>query len=186
LAGATLHPATASPIASLLYDVRGARSFHSGENIDPDSLGASAPDDWTLVVELDEPVGYFIHLMAQYAAFPAPAHAIQANGDEWATVDRLVCNGPFVLADWQPEVSITLKRNPHYTGRFSGNLQSAELDLTNDHERFEVLYQAGELDFAGLGGQYVERMRYRYPGEYPVPHSWAILHRLQPGPPAPG
>jgi ABC-type oligopeptide transport system substrate-binding subunit/DNA-binding SARP family transcriptional activator len=168
----TLHPATASPLASLLYDVRGARRFHSGEMTDPDSVGVSATDDWTLVVELDEPVGYFIHLMAQYAAFPAPAHAIQVNGDDWATVGRLVCNGPFVLADWQPGVSITLERNPHYAGRFPGNLQAAELDLTNDYEGFQERYQAGELDFAGLGGHYVERMRYRYPGDYltsPIP-----------------
>jgi ABC-type oligopeptide transport system substrate-binding subunit len=167
-----LHPAIASPNASLLYDVRGARQFHGGENTDPDSLGVSAPDDWTLVVELDEPVGYFIHLMAQYAAFPAPAHAIQAYGDEWTAVDQLVCNGPFMLAGWQPGVAIKLKRNPQYTGRFPGNLQAAELDLTNDYEGFQDRYQAGELDFAGLGGQYVERMRYRYPGEYltsPIP-----------------
>jgi ABC-type oligopeptide transport system substrate-binding subunit len=46
----TLHPATASPNASLLFDVRGARSFHSAENAG--SLCVTAPDDQTLVVEL--------------------------------------------------------------------------------------------------------------------------------------
>jgi ABC-type oligopeptide transport system substrate-binding subunit/tRNA A-37 threonylcarbamoyl transferase component Bud32 len=162
----TLNPANRSPLASLLYDVRGARSFHSGENPDPASLGVSAPDDWTLVVELDEPVGYFLYIMAHYAAFPVPRHALLAHGDAWATPEYLVCNGPFRLASWQVEKSMTLERNPHYTGRFYGNLQKVEFDLVYDRERFLASYEAGELDVVGLSAKHLERMRYRYPGEY--------------------
>ena len=162
----TLHPATVSPNASLLFDVRGARRFHSGDNTNPDSLGVSAPDDLTLVVELNEPVGYFLHLLTHYAAFPVPRHAVEAYGDEWIAVERLVCNGPFVLAGWQPGVSVTMVRNPNYSGRFFGNLQAIELDLANKPERFLERYEANELDFVGLGAEFVERMRYRYPGEY--------------------
>jgi oligopeptide transport system substrate-binding protein len=162
----TLDPATASPNASLLYDVRGARLFHAGENTDPASLGVSAPDDWTLLVELDEPVGYFIHLMAHLASFPVPRHALQAHGEAWATPQRLVCNGPFRLAAWEAGKALTLERNPFYTGPFSGNLQSVEFDLVYDRERFQARYEADELDLVGLSVRNVERMRYRYPGEY--------------------
>jgi ABC-type oligopeptide transport system substrate-binding subunit/tRNA A-37 threonylcarbamoyl transferase component Bud32 len=162
----TLDPATASPIASLLYDVRGARLFHAGQVTDPAALGVSAVDDWTLLVELDEPVGYFIYLMAHIAAFPVPRHALLAHGDAWATPEHLVCNGPFCLASWEPGQSLTLERNPFYTGRFTGNLQSIEFDLVYDRERFQGRYEADELDLVGLSAKHLERMRYRYPGEY--------------------
>jgi len=162
----TLDPAIASPHASLLYDLRGARAVHAGESSDPDSLGVSAPDDWTLVVELEEPVGYLIYLMAHYAAFPLPRHTIQAFGEAWTEPEHLVGNGPFRLVSWQPGQSISLERNPHYTGAFPGNLHAAELDLVHDHERTLARYEAGELDVAGLATKHVERIRYRYPGEY--------------------
>jgi ABC-type oligopeptide transport system substrate-binding subunit len=162
----TLHPATASPNASLLYDLRGARRFHSGENPDPALLGVSASDNWTLLVELEEPVGYFMYIMAHYAAFPLPRHRLEALGDDWATPQQLVCNGPFRLAGWQPGKTLTLERNPHYTGRFSGNLQAVEFDLVYDRDRFQARYEADELDVVGLGTRHLEQMRYRYPGEY--------------------
>jgi ABC-type oligopeptide transport system substrate-binding subunit len=162
----TLHPAAASPNASLLYDLRGARRFHAGQDPDPASLGVSALDDWTLAVELEEPVGYFMYLMAHYAAFPVPRHAVEALGEAWAAPQHLVCNGPFRLASWKPGESLTLERNPFYTGRFPGNLQAVEFDLVYDHDRFQARYEADELDVVGLGTRHLERMRYRYPGEY--------------------
>jgi ABC-type oligopeptide transport system substrate-binding subunit len=59
-----------------------------------------------------------------------------------------------------------MERNPHYTGRFTGNLGAIELDLAKTHENFLERYAANELDFVGLNTDTVERMRYRYPGEY--------------------
>ncbi|UCF25283.1 MAG: protein kinase, partial [Ralstonia sp.] len=65
-----LDPATGSPNAELLYDVKGSRTFHQGQAPTADGVGVRALDDLTLVVELEAPTGYFLNLLTYHAAFP--------------------------------------------------------------------------------------------------------------------
>jgi len=51
-----LDPAIRSPVASLLYDVKGARAFRRGET-GSGELGVRALDELTLMVELERPAG---------------------------------------------------------------------------------------------------------------------------------
>ena len=88
-------------MAGLLYDVRGARAFHRGEVSDPDSVAVRALDEVTLVVELEGPTGYFLHLLAHHSTYPVPRHAIEAHGEAWTEVDNIVTNGPFIPASRQ-------------------------------------------------------------------------------------
>ncbi|GAH42165.1 unnamed protein product, partial [marine sediment metagenome] len=59
-----LNPANQSGSEELLYDIKGARAFHQGETSNTESLGIRANGQYTLEVELDEPAGYFLWLMA--------------------------------------------------------------------------------------------------------------------------
>jgi oligopeptide transport system substrate-binding protein len=124
-----LNPASQSPNASLLYDVRGARAYHQGHLADPDGVGVRAVDDVTLVVELEGPTGYFLHLLANNAAYPVPWHVLQTRGAAWAELPSIVTNGPFRLATWDCGESMVLERNPAYHGRFTGNLRRVELSF---------------------------------------------------------
>jgi oligopeptide transport system substrate-binding protein len=143
-----LDPASASDNASFLYDLKGARQFHQGEISDPNAIGVRASDEWTLVLELEEPAGYFLQLMSHSAAYPLPRHAVRAHGEAWADADNLVTNGPFRLQAWHPGESMVLERSPGYRGRFAGNLHRVELvfvDPTNKQRLLES-YEADQLD----------------------------------------
>lgn len=162
-----LDPATEAPLASLLYDIQGARAFHQGETQDPGRVGVQALDDFTLSVTLERPASYFLHLLTQPLASPVPAHVIEACGNHWTEAENLVTNGPFHLETWQRGNSMTLARNPAYHGRFTGNVHRLQVFFTPpDRPASLTLYEQGDLDVTGLMPADVDRARREHPDEY--------------------
>jgi ABC-type oligopeptide transport system substrate-binding subunit/class 3 adenylate cyclase/tetratricopeptide (TPR) repeat protein len=142
-----LDPATGSRTANLLYDVRGAKAYHQGQVANPDRVGVRAPDDATLVVQLEGPTGYFLHLLTYNVAYPVPRHVVQARGAAWAELPNIVTNGPFRLAACEPGESMLLERNPAYHGRFAGNLRRVELSLSPERvARLLEMYDGNHVD----------------------------------------
>ncbi len=123
--------ATGASEASLLYDITGAKAFHRGEGEWGD-VGVHARDEVTLAVELEEPTGYWLHLLTVPLTYPLPRHVVEAHGKAWTEVEHIVTNGPFRLESWQPGRSLTLSRNPEYRGRFPGNIQRVEVSSQVD------------------------------------------------------
>ncbi len=163
-----LDPATGSPAASFLYDLRGGRAFHQGQGKRED-VGVRALDDFTLRVELAHPVGYFSQLLTHVTWYPVPRHIVQEKGPAWAQDAHLVSNGAFVVQTWQQGERIELARNPRYHGRFSGNLQRVILRLVQDWDTRRRLYEEDELEI--LGVTYMpagmrEEVRQRHGSEY--------------------
>ncbi len=163
-----LDPAAGQGWAKLLYDVKGARTFHQGNASDPDSVGVRALDEFTLEVELEEPAGYFLYLLSGLS-FPVPRHTIEAHGEAWTAVGNIVTNGPFRLEAWQPGESISLVRNPAYHRRFTGNVERVELCTLPEWSARLALYETNRLDVLSLyrlPPAQRERVRQRYGGEY--------------------
>ncbi len=163
-----LHPAIKSPVATILYDIKGAKAFQRGE-LDASELGVHACDPHTLSVELEAPSGYFLHLLTHHAALPVPPRAVEARQQEWAAADVIVTNGPFCLQRWEFGRSLVLVRNPRYRGARSGNVERVEMRLDSDAGGSLALYEAGELDILHLEhalSPLVERAWERHAGEY--------------------
>jgi len=162
-----LNPKIASPAASWLYDIRGAKAFHQGEISSPDSIGVKAIDDRTLIVELEAPVSYFLHLLGFSITFPVPSHVIEKYGENWTDIKHFVTNGPFILDQLVPKKKILLRRNPDYHGEFNGNLQQIELIQSTNWEENIEFYHRGELEtLGGIPASELERVRQRYANDY--------------------
>jgi ABC-type oligopeptide transport system substrate-binding subunit/transcriptional regulator with XRE-family HTH domain len=165
-----LDPATEAPVAGLLlYGIKGARAFHQGELRDPAQVGISARDEYTLVIELESPISYFLYSLTYYVLLPAPRHAVMRYGRAWADPAHLVTNGPFRLAAWEPGRLMRLARNPRYHGRFTGNVQQVELTLGLDTEAQFAAYQANRLDVVFnwfFASPDIAPLHRRYPDEY--------------------
>ena len=95
----------------LLFDVSGARAFTERRMADPDGLGIRAMDPHTLVVTLEEPCSYFLHIMAAPETKPLPRHVVERYGPSWADPGKIVTNGPFRLKSLIPGKSVVLERN---------------------------------------------------------------------------
>ena len=171
-----LHPVTKSINASLLYDIKGASAFHQGEVSEPDQVGVRARDEATLIVDLEEPTGYFPHLLTHHITYPVPRHVVEAHGAAWTDVEHIVTNGPFKLESWQQGETMILGYNPEYRGRFTGNLRQVELCLLPSVEQSAQSvqrYEANHLDILGdfPGGppplqMQMIRARHKHAGEY--------------------
>ena len=172
-----LNPATGSPVAGMLYDIKGARDFHQGKVSDPGYVGVQALDDHTLVVELEEPTSYFLQLLAYPATGPVPRHVVERYGEAWTAVDNIVTNGPFILKSWQSGQSMVFVRNPEWGGRFTGNVQQIDL-LPLKGTAASKMYEDGTLDVFDLRllpPLEMDRARQQHAGEYLSPPCLATI-----------
>jgi ABC-type oligopeptide transport system substrate-binding subunit len=151
----------------LFYDIKNAKASYKGQ-APSDDIGIHATDDLTLVVELEEPVGHFLQLLATSITFAIPRHAVEAYGPQWATPTNIITNGPFRLETWRPDECIVLVRNPDYHGRTNGNVSRVELtlsDLWTPNENLKS-YENDEYDIVGLSSQGGEQARQQHASEY--------------------
>ncbi|NIM96314.1 MAG: AAA family ATPase [Anaerolineales bacterium] len=167
-----LNPASEAALASLLYDIKGAKAYNTGTVKDPGELGVYAKDDLTLVVELEGPANYFPHLIANPITFPVPRHVVESKKSAWADQKNIVTNGPFTLASWQQGENMVLERNYTYHGSFSGNLEQVDLKFpSTDSPAFLKMYEEDLLDtfyffFNILPQEEWDRIRHQFAGEY--------------------
>lgn len=147
------------------YEIKGARAYHRGEVTDPESVAVHALDDYTLSIELEEPLGHFIYNMR---FIPLPRHVVETYGQEWTAPEHLVTNGAFCLAAWEPNKRILLERNPAFRGRFSGNLQQVELILVDEKELYNPsAYEQGRVDVIRLNNREdLQSIRSQYPQDF--------------------
>jgi len=122
-----LKPETKAGLAHQLYVLRGAEEYHQGKNENPASIAIEALSDLSLEVTLNSPTGYFLYLLTHPITFPQPAHIVQKAGDDWAVPGKLICNGPFKIANWEQSREILLEKNAFYRGMAAGNLKTASL-----------------------------------------------------------
>jgi ABC-type oligopeptide transport system substrate-binding subunit/DNA-binding SARP family transcriptional activator len=145
-----LAPVTKGKNCVIFYDVKGARAFNHGRVSDPQSVAVRALDAETLIVELEEPAGYFLQVLGLSGTLPVPRHVVEAYGDTWTAMEHLVTNGPFRLESWQPGQLLVLTRNPTYHGRFRGNIERLEWSAEADPSVPLKPYEAGGVDVSFL------------------------------------
>jgi ABC-type oligopeptide transport system substrate-binding subunit/DNA-binding SARP family transcriptional activator len=145
-----LDPATHSSSANLLYEILGAKDFHQGRTAGSEAVGVTAPDDFTLIVDLEAPCGYFPYILGDTVAFAIPKHRVEREGDAWTEPGRIVTSGAFQLEtrDQGSEKEAYFVRNPHYFGRVRGNIQHVTLAFYENELDMYRSFVAGELDSA--------------------------------------
>jgi oligopeptide transport system substrate-binding protein len=169
-----LDPATGSPNAGYLYDIKAGEAFNRGVLAGADDVGVRAQDERTLTVELEEPTSYFLQLLTYSVASPVPRHVVQALGGEWTEPDHIVTNGAFRLAGWDRDSAIVLDRSPTYHGDFLGNVRRVVISIQAQHGRLDA-YEEDGLDLVGvdrLTPVQTDQARQRHADEYvsmPVP-----------------
>lgn len=160
-----LDPRVECQYSSMLFVIDGAAAYYASRaNNDPaDDLPAASvaidiANDRKLRVSLAHPTPYFLDLLAFPAFFPVHPPTIErfAYRDGavlrqtrhlWTRPNNIVCNGPFVLADWQFKSRLLLRRNEQYYGRDHVAPGSVEIYITADPNIALRAYESGRLDF---------------------------------------
>jgi oligopeptide transport system substrate-binding protein len=138
-------PATASQYALMLEPVLNAAAIVAWET-PVDSLGISAPDEATLVVELAEPSPYFLAMLSHPSTFPVHRATLAANPKEFARPGVAVTNGAFTPVEWAIGSHILARRNPHYWNDAATRLDAVRYLHVADPVTELTRFRAGDLD----------------------------------------
>jgi oligopeptide transport system substrate-binding protein len=145
-----LRPALAAEYAYMLHPVRGAEAFNTGATDDFSTVGFSAPDPRTLVVELAAPTPYFLGLLANAAWFPVHPPTIlkhgriDQRGTAWTLPENHVGNGAYRLALWAPDDRLVVERQPHHHSDPAAGLRRVVFYPTDNVAADEAAYRAGQ------------------------------------------
>ncbi|MBN1231196.1 MAG: peptide ABC transporter substrate-binding protein [Anaerolineales bacterium] len=132
-----------------------------------DAIGVSAPDDKTLVIELEFPAGYFLSMTPMWTLTAAPSWAIEEFGDQWTEAANIVTNGRYVLVDWNHGVSRKITRNPLMPDDMAGNgnIETFEVNVVPDTSTGYALWLNNEVETSGIPAEELESHLANYSDE---------------------
>ena len=148
-----LNPAMGNQYAYMLYPVKNAEAFASGEVEDFGEVGVKAVNDLTLEVTLNAPTPYFIQLMDHYSTFAVHRPTVEKFGGEatrftrWTRVGNIVSNGPFNLSQWLLNRRITVEKSDTYWDRDNVKLNGIVYYPTENTPTEERMFRVGQLHY---------------------------------------
>jgi len=143
-----MDPATASPYAWYLEltSIVNSKEILAGE-ADPSTLGVSAPDDRTLVVNLSAPLPYFPAMTTYATLFPAHQPTIEAHGDAWTQMGNIVSNGAYVMSDRVVGEKLSMTKSDTYWDAENTIITDITGLVIEDANQALTRWKAGELDY---------------------------------------
>ncbi len=151
-----VQPYTAADYCYIIDMVRGYEEVN-WYGADPSTLGVSAPDEKTLVVDLSYDCPYFLEVCAFPATYPLRQDVVEAeyssqsfqNGlDGWTyQVESYLSNGPYQLAEWSHNWRLVMSRNPHYYDRSRQGPDTIIFQLMDNNKTMLAGFNSGKLDF---------------------------------------
>jgi oligopeptide transport system substrate-binding protein len=138
-------PATEFPYASTLAPIANAEAILAGAEQNLSKLGVVAKDHHTLVIKLNSRTPYFLGQLRGSFAMPVSKAVIEKFGAEWTKPGNVISNGAFVIAEWTPQLSITLVKNRHFHDAANVKLDKIIYYATEDSVDEFKQFQAGEL-----------------------------------------
>ncbi|MED3035837.1 peptide ABC transporter substrate-binding protein [Bacillus tropicus] len=152
-------PETASQYASMLFYVKNAKEINKG-TMPLDELGVTVINDYKLEVELEQPIPYFLQLLALPIYLPQHESFLKEQGKNYALEpSNLLYNGPFVLEKWKHEQEFQLKKNATYWDQKKVKLDEINFQIVKDTMTVVNLYEAGDLDRVPINSQFVDKYK---------------------------
>jgi oligopeptide transport system substrate-binding protein len=155
-----LLPETKAPYASILFDIQNAEEINAGQ-LDPDELGVTVVDDWTLEVDMVAPRGLFPVIVAYQACVATHPPSAEAGGqftDPGVVGGPVISNGPFVLVNWEHDVTCDIEKNPNYWRADEIILEKVYHPII-PAEQGLLPYEAGEIDWTVVPGAELSRVQ---------------------------
>lgn len=151
-----LTPSFASEVAdALLPVIKNGEAYYKGE-VTKEQLGVKATDDYTLVVELQDPKPDFLYLLTTSAFLPIHQESFEAIGTTayGTEADKIITNGPYKVAQWQHDDNIIVEKNDDFYNAKNINVAKVKYVMINDSSAAMNAFKAGQLDaFDIIGDQ---------------------------------
>jgi peptide/nickel transport system substrate-binding protein len=103
-------------------------------------------DEYTVKLQLTSDNNLILHHFAvNPATYMYSPEALRKNGADWANTHP-VGTGPFALKDYQPNISLTLVKNPHYWQKGLPHLDGIEIAMVPDPMTQVLAFKAGQAN----------------------------------------
>ena len=140
-----MNPATGAPNNNMFTVIKNAAQILAGK-AKPDTLGVKAINSQTLQITLENPVPYFLDIMANDGAMPVYIPAVKKDPKGWAKPGEIVSNGAYELKSWVPNGHITEIKNPYYWDAKNVKIDKVKfLPITQPSDELNR-YKAGQID----------------------------------------
>ncbi|MBI2253424.1 MAG: ABC transporter substrate-binding protein [Proteobacteria bacterium] len=140
-----IYPGTMSPGAGYYLNIKGAQQFTGGS---ANAIsGITAPDDYTVKIELDAPDATTLQLLALNFAYIVPKEEVEQAGNDFG--HNPVGTGAFKVTSWIPDEKIVLERNAAYHKKGLPRLDKIVFGIGVHPVDALKRLQSGEIDIAG-------------------------------------
>lgn len=146
-----LSPELASEYSFILFDVKNAKRFFTGEVKDFAKVGVKILDDYHLQVTLETPTPYFLKILTLKSLKPVHKATVEKYGtmtqrdNTWTHAGKMVSNGPFRLKHWRVNEKIIVEKNPMYWDKDKVKLNEVHFYPIEDDSIAEKSFRAGKL-----------------------------------------
>jgi oligopeptide transport system substrate-binding protein len=142
-----VNPATQSPGGGYFSVIRGYDEMAGGGATE--LSGLTAPDDKTVVIQLNRPDATFLHVLALNFAFVVPKEEVEKAGANFGIAP--VGTGAFKFAEWVPGQRLVLERFADYYQAGVPYLDKLTFEFGQDPTVAVLRLQKGEVDIVGDG-----------------------------------
>jgi oligopeptide transport system substrate-binding protein len=149
-------PTLACECASFYFDIVGSEAYYSATSDTAAqqaalaaAVGVSAPDDYTLVIKLNNPQLTMLDCMALWPVYPERQDIITKYGNNWTDPPNYIGDGPYILTSWTHQSELVFKPNPNYWGT-KPTLSEIDFMEMTDANAALAAYQNNELDVVGI------------------------------------
>ena len=124
------------------------------------TLGVTAKDDQTLVVELENKVPYFTDLMAFPCYFPQNEKLVEKCGKNYGTKpEYTLSNGAYKMTKWVKGNKATFTKNDKYYDAKTVATKNLEMYLVQDPKTAAQNFDNGKVDYARINSTLVDKYK---------------------------
>jgi peptide/nickel transport system substrate-binding protein len=133
----------------------------AGALVTPYLESVEAPDDKTIVFHLNQPVAYFLQLVASATYTVANPGNFAADECTLFPDAPVYGTGPWFVSQFTPDEQIVFEPNPHYTGDLKPQVSQVIVRFFSDPQTEALAIQNGEIDVAWryLGGELIGQLK---------------------------
>lgn len=153
----TISPELAADYAYQFDGIKGAHEYNSCDpgkancNALRNRVGVKALGKYTLRITLVSPQPWFLQQLSHTSFLPVYRPAVEKFGNKWSEPQNIVTDGPFKLAAWKHDASLTLVKNTKWRNAKSVKLTRIEQSIIVDGTTAENAFRAKNIDVSTTG-----------------------------------
>jgi oligopeptide transport system substrate-binding protein len=145
----TISPDLGADYAYQFYGIKGAEAYNGCRSNCAAlraKVGLKALGPYKLRIQLVSPQPWFVQQLSHTSFLPVHKATVNKYGRKWTEPGNIVTNGPFKLASWRHDASVTLVKNTKWRNAKSVKLTRIELPIIVDGTTAENAFRAGNVD----------------------------------------